>query len=175
MEEQHDQIKFIRVDSELDETSNDDKSELTGQDGETKSEKIRKIFKSALNNEKITIKVQSLKGENSPPALILLPEQMRRINDIGALMEQRLPGLPEHHVLVVNISHKIINGLAEINAGSILLGDSSESISEALSNDLAKHLYEMALLGVGGLEANEILGFQHRSSNLMGRLIEKAL
>jgi molecular chaperone HtpG len=35
--------------------------------------------------------VQALKGEDAPAALILLPEQMRRINDMGALMEQRLP------------------------------------------------------------------------------------
>jgi molecular chaperone HtpG len=64
--------------------------------------------------------VQSLKGEGTPAALILLPEQMRRLNDMGALMEQRLPGLPDHHVLLVNRRHRLVNGLLKLAAGSVI-------------------------------------------------------
>ena len=40
--------------------------------------------------------------------MILLPEQMRRINDMGAYMEQKMPGLPEYHVLLINKEHPLI-------------------------------------------------------------------
>merc|ERR1711991_758146 len=77
-------------------------AELTDQDGTTESDRLRDLIKGALANDKVTVQVQALKAEGAPPAMILLPEQMRRLNDMGALMEQRLPGLPEHHVLLVN-------------------------------------------------------------------------
>ena len=49
------------------------------------------------------------------------------------------------------------------------------SPTETLAQDLARHLYDMARLGVGGLEPNEIAGFQNRSAVLMGQLMERAL
>ena len=62
----------------------------------------------------MTVKVQSLKSKDAPPAMILLPEQMRRINDMGAYMEQKMPGLPEYHVLLINKEHPLIAGLNKI-------------------------------------------------------------
>jgi molecular chaperone HtpG len=49
--------------------------------------------------------------------LILLPEQMRRMNDIGALVDQRLPGLPHFHVLLVNQKHPLVDGLLKLHSG----------------------------------------------------------
>ncbi|MFM2121959.1 MAG: molecular chaperone HtpG, partial [Cyanobacteriota bacterium] len=132
------------------------------------------LFKTALGNDKVTIQVQALKGEQSPAALILLPEQMRRINDMGALMEQRLPGLPEHHVLLVNRRHPLVEGLLKLSAGSVITGSGS-SPSQQLADDLSRHIYEMARLAVGGLEPNQLAGFQQRSCDLMGRLMERGI
>jgi hypothetical protein len=86
----------------------------------TQARNLRDLFKQALANDKITIQVQSLKGDHAPAALILLPEQMRRINDMGALMEQRLPGLPDHHVLLVNRRHPLVEGLLKLSSGAVL-------------------------------------------------------
>ena len=94
LESRHDDLKFQRVDAELDDSFQDDQTELSDQDGTTQSETLRTLLKDALANDKVTIQVQSLKADNAPPTMILLPEQMRRLNDMGALMEQRLPGLP---------------------------------------------------------------------------------
>ena len=135
---------------------------------------MRDLFKGALANDKVTIQVQALKGEQSPAALILLPEQMRRINDMGALMEQRLPGLPDHHVLLVNRRHPLVEGLLKLSAGSVITGGGS-SPSQQLADDLSRHIYEMARLAVGGLEPNQLAGFQQRSCDLMGRLMERGL
>ena len=125
-----------------------------------------------------SIQVQALKGENAPAALILLPEQMRRINDMGALMEQRLPGLPDHHVLLINRKHRLVEGLLKLSAGSVITtsaGSAGGSPSQALATGLGRHVYEMARLAVGGLEPNELAGFQQRSCDLMGQLMDRGL
>ena len=174
LEYRHEELKFQRVDSELDDSLQDKESELSDAEGKDSSEKLRDLFKAALANDKVTIQVQALKGENAPAALILLPEQMRRMNDMGALMEQRLPGLPEHHVLLVNRKHRLVEGLIKLSAGSVLTGTGT-SPSQELADNLGRHLYEMARLAVGGLEPNELAGFQQRSCDLMGQLMERGL
>ncbi len=175
LESRHDELSFQRVDSEIDESLNQENKELTDKDGETQSETLKTLLKEALNNEKVTIQIKSLKTDHAPPALILLPEQMRRINDIGALMEQRLPGLPDHHVLLVNKNHPLVEGILKLKSGSVIIGSGIDSPTESLSRDLAKHLYDLARLGVGGLEPNEVEGFQSRSSDLIGKLVSKLL
>ena len=175
LEYRHEELKFQRVDAELDDSLREQESELSDAEGKDASEKIRELFKAALANDKVTIQVQALKGDNAPAALILLPEQMRRINDMGALMEQRLPGLPDHHVLLINRRHKLVDGLLKLSAGSVITGAGGSSPSQQLADDLSRHLYEMARLAVGGLEPNQLAGFQQRSSDLMGRLMERGL
>ena len=174
LESTQEQFKFQRVDAELDDSLRDEQPEISNQDGKTKSESIRSLIKNALNNDKVTIQVQSLKGgDEAPPTMILLPEQMRRMNDIGALMDQRLPGLPDHHVLLINRRHPLIEGLLRLSSGSVLVGGGESSPSQQLATELARHLYDMARLGVGGLEPNELAGFQTRSARLMSELVAK--
>ena len=177
LEYRHEELKFQRVDSELDESLQEKESEISDADGKDNSEKLRDLFKAALANDKVTIQVQALKGDNAPAALILLPEQMRRINDMGALMEQRLPGLPDHHVLLVNRKHPLVEGLLKLSAGSVITtgGSGGSSPSQQLADDLGRHVYELARLAVGGLEPNELAGFQQRSADLMGKLMERGL
>ena len=176
LEYRHEELKFQRVDSELDDSLQEKESELADADGKDSSEKLRELFKGALANDKVTIQVQALKGDNAPAALILLPEQMRRINDMGALMEQRLPGLPDHHVLLVNRKHPLVEGLLKLSAGSVITGaGGGASPSQQLAEDLTRHVYEMARLAVGGLDPNQLAGFQQRSGDLMGKLMERSL
>ena len=158
LEHRHEELTFQRVDSELDESLKDNDAELTDQDGTTESDRLRDLIKAALANDKVTVQVQALKAEGAPPAMILLPEQMRRLNDMGALMEQRLPGLPEHHVLLVNRRHPLVEGMLKLRAGGVLVGAADTSPTASLAEDVARHLYDMARLGVGGLEPNELAG-----------------
>ena len=178
LEMRHGELKFQRVDAELDDSLQEKESEISDADGKDASEKVRDLFKTALANDKITIQVQALKGDNAPAALILLPEQMRRINDMGALMEQRLPGLPDHHVLLINRKHRLVEGLLKLSAGSVITtsaGSAGGSPSQELATGLGRHVYEMARLAVGGLEPNELAGFQQRSCDLMGQLMDRGL
>ncbi len=175
LEMRHGDLTFQRVDSELDDSLKEQDSELSDSEGKDASEKLRDLFRQALDNDKVTIQVQQLKGDQAPAALILLPEQMRRINDMGALMDQRLPGLPDHHVLLVNRRHPLVEGLLKLSSGAVITTGAAESPSRTLALELGRHLYETARLAVGGLEPNQLAGFQQRSSDLMGRLMQRSL
>jgi molecular chaperone HtpG len=79
-------------------------------------------------------------------------------------------------VLLVNRRHPLVEGLLKLSAGSVLTsssGSAAASPSQQLAEDLGRHLYEMARLAVGGLEPNQLSGFQQRSSDLMGRLMQR--
>jgi molecular chaperone HtpG len=175
LEARHGELKFQRVDAELDASLHEGETELADAEGRDSGEKLRELFKSSLNDERVTIQVQSLKGEGSPAALILLPEQMRRLNDMGALMEQRLPGLPDHHVLLVNRRHPLVEGLLKLSSGALITGTGGSSPSQQLAESLSRHIYEMARLSVGGIEPNQLAGFQQRSADLMGQLMQRGL
>ena len=175
LEARHGELRFQRVDAELDASLHEQESELADAEGKDSGEKLRDLFKASLGDDKVTIQVQSLKGEGSPAALILLPEQMRRLNDMGALMEQRLPGLPDHHVLLVNRRHPLVEGLLKLSSGAVITGAAGNSPSQQLAEDLSRHIYEMARLAVGGLEPNQLAGFQQRSADLMGQLMQRGL
>ena len=175
LEYRHEELKFQRVDAELDDSLQDKDSGVTDAEGKDSSESLRDLFKASLDNDKVTIQVQALKGDNAPAALILLPEQMRRMNDMGALMEQRLPGLPDHHVLLITRRHRLVEGMQKLAAGSVIAGGGASSPSQQLAEQLSRHVYEMAKLSVGGLEPNELAGFQQRSCDLMGELMNRGL
>ncbi len=173
IESKNENLTFQRVDSEIDEKMKDDSPEIKDIDGENQSESLRKLIKDSLNNDKITIQIRALKGNNTIPAMILLPEQMRRINDIGALMEQKLPGMPENHVLLINKNHPIVLGLSKLKESSIIVGSEGKTQNEQLLKDISLHLYQMACLGIGGLEPKEMADFQQRNSTLMGNLLSR--
>ncbi len=167
--------KFKRVDSELSQDQPENQNEIVDKDGESENENIKSIFEKAINNNKISIRVSTINTEDGPPTLILLPEQMRRITDVSALIEQKIPGLPENHVLLINRNHPLIMGLLKLNAGSLVIGNGQESPSHKLANDLAMHLYDMAKSSIGGLDPNEISAFQRNSASLLTSLVDKAL
>jgi molecular chaperone HtpG len=176
LEARHKDLRFQRVDAELDASLQDATPDLTDAEGKDPAEQLREIFRASLANDKVTLQVQALRGDDAPAALILLPEQMRRMNDLGALMEQRLPGLPDHHVLLVNRRHPLVEGLLKLSTGAILTSPGGEpSPTQQLASDLSRHIYEMARLAVGGLEPNQLAGFQQRSADLMGQLMKRAL
>ena len=173
LEEKYKEITFQRVDSELSYNQNENENEIADKDGKTDSEKLQLLISEAIGNNKVSIQVQSLNGAEAPPAIILLPEQMRRINDLGAIMQQKLPGLPDNHILVVNKNHKLIKNLIKLHAGDILINSVSEDKNKNLSNNLVNYIYDMARLEAGGIRPDEINELQRTGADLMSKLLEK--
>ncbi len=175
LEREHSEVKFSRVDSELDQSllQEDQTSEIVDPTtNKTRSELIKEIFEKALNKPQVNIKTQSLKSDDpqgTPPAMVLLPEAMRRLREMTALMQQQDLEFPEEHVFVVNTSHPLVENILELNKGTIVQG-TGDSPSGELVNLMCQHIYDLALIAQKGFKADEMKGFVARSNQLMTRL-----
>ena len=89
---------------------------------------------------------------------------------MGAYMEQKIPGLPEYHVLLVNKDHPLINGLIKSSDKKIILNE-KDSEENSLTDRIANHIYEMAKLTVGGLDQKQIVDLQLNNAELLTELL----
>jgi molecular chaperone HtpG len=178
LEREHSDVKFARVDAELDSSliQSDETPEIIDPNtNKTRSEQIKEIFTAALNKPKVTIQTQSLKGENvqsTPPAMVLLPEFMRRMRDMTAMMQQQAAEFPEEHILVVNTAHPLIQNLANINKGSIV-GAGGDSPNQQLVDLVCQHVYDLALMAQKGINADGMNAFVERSNQVLTKLTER--
>ncbi|MGH2412398.1 MAG: molecular chaperone HtpG [Microcystaceae cyanobacterium] len=178
LEREYSDVKFSRVDAELDKTLLDqDKATEIIDPGtnKTRSELIKELFEKALNNPKINIRTESLKADDpqgTPPAMVLLPEAMRRLQEMTALMQQQAMAFPEEHVLVINTTHPLIQNIAQISQGTIFQGQ-GESPSGELVKMMCQHVYDLALMSQKGFDADGMKSFVERSNRVLTRLTEK--
>jgi molecular chaperone HtpG len=178
LEQEYSNVRFTRVDAELDNTllEQDKGQEIVDPTtNKTRSEQIKELFEKALNNPRINIRTESLKSDNpqsTPPAMVLLPEAMRRLREMTALMQQQAIGFPEDHVLLLNTSHPLIQKIAQIGQGSIVQG-AGESPSGELAKMLCRHVYDLALMAQKGFDAEGMTAFVERSNQVLTQLTEK--
>jgi molecular chaperone HtpG len=179
LEREYSDVKFSRVDSDLDETliDKDQAAEIVDpKTNQTRSEGIKQLFEQALNKPKITIRTEALKtdsGQGAPPAMILLPESSRRMQELMAMMQQQQMQFPEEHTLLVNTSHPLIQNLVNISQGSVISG-SGTSPSAELANQICEYVYDLALMAQKGFDAEGMKSFTERSNMVLTRLTELA-
>jgi molecular chaperone HtpG len=176
LEREYSDVKFLRVDSELDETLIDANKEAEIVDpntNQTRSDQIKSLFETALNKPKITIRTESLKSEGAPPAMVLLPESSRRLQEMMAMMQQQAVQFPEDHVLLVNTSHPMIQNLINLNQGAIVSG-TGESPSAQLAKQICEYVYDLALMAQKGFDAEGMKTFSERSNKMLTKLTELA-
>lgn len=178
LEREYSEVKFSRVDSELDDSllEEDKASEIVDPTtNKSRSEQIKEIFEKALNNPNVNIKTQSLKADDpktTPPAIVLLPEAMRRLQEMTAMMQQQAMGFPEQHILAINTNHPLIQNILSLSQGSIVTG-SGDSPSAELANALCQHVYDLALMAQKGFDADGMKGFIERSNAVLTRLTKQ--
>ncbi|MFP5272231.1 molecular chaperone HtpG [Coleofasciculus sp.] len=178
LEQEYSDVKFSRVDSELDNTLVDqDKAAdiVDPKTNKTRSELIKELFEKAINKPKVNVKTQALKSDHpqgTPPAMVLLPEAMRRLQDMTALLQQQAAQFPEEHILVVNTAHPLIENLVEISQGSIVQGV-GQSPSGELANLICQHVYDLALMAQKGFDAKGMKSFVERSNQVLTRLTNR--
>ena len=178
LEREYSDVKFTRVDSELDSTllEQDQASEIIDPgSNKTRSELIKEIFAKALENSRINIKTEALKSDDpqgTPPAIVLLPEAMRRLQEMTAMMQQKAMAFPEEHILMINTNHPLIQQIVQISQGSIVTG-SGESPSAQLAKMLCQHVYDLALIAQKGFDAEGMQAFVERSNRVLTKLTEK--
>ncbi|MBW4595244.1 MAG: molecular chaperone HtpG [Brasilonema angustatum HA4187-MV1] len=179
LEREYQDVKFTRVDSDLDSTLLDqDKSGeiVDPKTNKTKSEVIKELFEKALNKPKLNIRTEALKADDpqgTPPAMVLLPEFLRRMREMSALMQQQAADFPEDHVFLVNTAHPLIQNLANLSQGSIIQDD-VQSPSGQLVNLVCQHVYDLALMSQKGFDAEGMKSFVERSNEVLTKLTQEA-
>ena len=170
---------LFRSDSDLDNTllDKDKSSEIVDPTtNKTRGDKIKEIFEKALNKPKLNIRTEALKSDNpqgTPPAMVLLPEILRRLREMNAMMQQQNVEFPEEHVLLVNTAHPLIQNLENLNQGSIIQGDGQSSNAEIV-NSICQHVYDLALMSQKGFDADGMKSFVERSNEVLTKLTKQA-
>ncbi|MEM8828430.1 MAG: molecular chaperone HtpG [Cyanobacteria bacterium P01_G01_bin.19] len=176
LEREYSEVKFARVDSELDETLvEEDKAQeiVDPTTNKTRSESIKELFEKALNKPRVNIKTQAIKSDDpqgTPPAMVLLPEAMRRMQEMAALMQEKAMAFPEDHILMINTAHPLIQNILELNKGTIIQGGDD---SNSMVNLMCNHIYDLALMSQKAFDADGMKSFVERSNQVLTNLTKK--
>ncbi|MCR9144730.1 MAG: molecular chaperone HtpG [bacterium] len=167
LEMKYPDYKFARADAEVSDHIVDKEATagLTDADGKDLDARVSEVFKKAIGDEKVTVQVETLKDDDLP-ALILLPEQMRRFSEMAAAMSggRTAPQFPAEHTLLLNRKNRII---AALGAPALITGDAGESKQELT----AKHVYNLARLAQGGVGPDDLEGFLKGSYELLNKIV----
>ena len=177
LEKEKTEVQFSRVDSELDDTLvEEDKAQdiVDPATNKTRNDVIKEVFEKALNKPQVNIKTQAIKSdsETTPPAMVLLPEAMRRLQEMTALMQEKAMEFPDNHILLVNTSHPLIQNILDLNKGSIV-DAAGKSSNEDFVNMMCLHIYDLALMAQKAFDAEGMKTFVERSNKVLTKLTEK--
>lgn len=159
-------IQFKRVDSELDETllDKDKAAEIVDPiSNKTRSEKLVDLFKQALGKDKLQVKAEALKSE-SVPAMILLPEALRRLQELNAMMQQKPLEFLEEHTLILNTAHPLVQNLQTL---------SEEGRDPDLIALICNQIYDLALITQKSFDPASARAFVQRSNEVLTRLTSR--
>ena len=154
-------VKFARIDSELDEVFIDKAkdSQIVDQDNKTREDSIKEVFMGALNNEKITVRVENLKSEDVS-GMILLPEHIRRFREMSAVSQPESLGFIEEHTFVVNAQNPVVAKLVDMHKG----------LKHEETSLICQHLYDLALLSQKQFDGKKMASFVERSNKILNLL-----
>ncbi len=156
LEQKNEGLKFLRIDADLNDTF---KEEVKEDDEEFKktAETLTEIFKKALGNDKLEVKVEKLKNENIS-SMLTVAEESRRMQDMMKMynmygMDPSMFG-GAGETLVLNANHKLVQYV--LNHGD---GENTPKFCE--------QLYDLALLSHGTLNPERMTKFIARSNEIM--------
>ncbi|OON96966.1 MAG: molecular chaperone HtpG [Epulopiscium sp. Nele67-Bin005] len=152
MESQNQDVKFMRIDSDI--------SGILGQDeaDKTHEESLTTLFKDVLNNEELTVSVENLKSKNVA-SMILVSEESRRMEEMMKMYGMgAVPNMPQQLTLVLNQNHPLIESL------------SNHTLKEDTKNLVCEHLYDLALISNQTLSPEAMQKFLHRNNELLLQL-----
>ena len=149
-------VKFKRIDSAI-----NDISDNTEKDDSTKEqeEKLIEKFKNEIKDDTLKIEVQSLK-DDSIPAVILLGEQSRRMQEMYKAYGQQMAGMSDmfhdEFTLVLNSNNSLIKKI--------------DTLNDEDANLVIDHVYDLAKISHSPLPAEQMTKFIERSNKLLEKL-----
>lgn len=160
LESKNEKVKFSRIDADLSDNLKDKTTE-TEEDKTTEAE-LENTFKSALNSDKIKVKLESLK-DSSVSAIMLLSEQSRRMQEMYKMFGNMGIGAKpeEEQTLVLNKNNNLVRLLTNLK-GVPNKQDDVKLICE--------QIYDLALIGNRPLETDEMVKFIDRSNKILEKI-----
>ncbi|NBH32269.1 molecular chaperone HtpG [Clostridiaceae bacterium] len=156
LEQKNEGLKFLRIDADLNDTF---KEEVKEDDEEFKktAETLTEIFKKALENDKLEVKVEKLKNENIS-SMLTVAEESRRMQDMMKMynmygMDPSMFG-GAGETLVLNANHKLVQYVLNHKDGEN-------------TTKFCQQLYDLALLSHGTLNPERMTKFIARSNEIM--------
>ncbi len=155
LEQRNEHYQFMRIDADLTDSLKDESSEDLTEATNTLSE----VFKKALNNDKLTVKVENLKNEDIA-SVLTLSEQGRRMQDMMKMYAMGGMGgmdpsmFAADQTLTLNANNELVK--------YILNNKDSENVPM-----FAEQLYDLAMISNQPLSVDQMTKFVKRSNDIM--------
>ena len=146
---EEDRVTFARVDADI-----DGLKEESEEGKELDEEKLRDLFRGALEQPELEVKLASL-GDAEMTAMVTEDEQMRRYKEMSRIYGERFP-MPDRFTLVLNRRNETVQALA------------ARDPEDETTKMLCHQVYDLARMAAQPLEAEEITAFLERSRKLLG-------
>ena len=160
LEGKNENVKFLRIDADL--SDNFVGEALTEEQTKEYTDKLSEIFKKAIGNDKLTIKVENLKNAELS-SMLTQSEEARRMADMMRMysmpgMDASMFGGAESETLVLNAANKLVQ--------YVLNNPEGEHVDM-----ICCQLYDLAVLANKPLSAEAMTAFVARSNQILGFLI----
>ena len=155
LEQKNEGVKFLRIDSDLNESFKEEISE-DDEEFKTTTDSLTELFKKALNNDKLDVKVEKLKDENIS-SMVTLSEENRRMQDMMKMygMAGMDPSMFGSNVTLV------------LNANNNLVKYVLDHKDDENTSMICEQLYDLALISHKQLSPEEMTKFIERSNKVM--------
>ena len=156
LEQRNEHVKFQRIDADLTDHFKEEVSEEEAKVLEENKETLTEVFRKALANDKLEVKVEKLKNE-SVASMVTLSEESRRMQEMMKMynmygMDPSMFGTDV--TLVLNANHPLVQYVLEHKDGEH-------------TEMFCKQLYDLALLSNKPLNPEEMTEFVKRSNEIM--------
>ncbi len=148
LEQKLEKTGFIRVDSDTLDKLIDKDEKRESVLNESQQEKIKTAFTEQITDTGANIQLEALSPDDQP-VMITKPEFMRRMREMSAMNGMDMSAMPDSYNVVVNTNHPLV-------AERLLKAKKKQG-------ELAKHLYNLALLNQGMLRGTELSTFINKS------------
>ena len=156
LEQRNEKYKFMRIDADVTESLKD---ETSAEDLKAETDALTEVFKKALNNDKLTVKVEKLKNENIS-SIITLSEEGRRMQDMMKMYAMNGMGgmdmnmFAADQTLTLSANNELVKYIFEHK--------DSENVPM-----FCEQLYDLAVLSNHPLSVDEMTKFVERSNKIM--------
>ena len=156
LEQRNEHYKFMRIDADLTESLKDETSE---EDLKAETDALTEVFKKALNNDKLTIKVEKLKNENIS-SIITLSEEGRRMQDMMKMYAMNGMGGMDMNMFAADQT-------LTLNANNALVKYIFENKDSEYVPMFCEQLYDLAVIANQQLSVDAMAKFVERSNKIM--------